>query len=108
MSPVSPESPRPSADLTAQANGRSGAQEPSAPPGPGEPRRPTADRGPGETERAGQAGQGGRVGQGGQAGETGRVTQPQVTATSTDFGPNAWLEDDVDQPQQAHPGSAAT
>jgi multifunctional 2-oxoglutarate metabolism enzyme len=82
MSAVSSQSPRTSADLTAQTNGRSGAQESSAPPGANTPRRPAAARAPAETQQAGQA-----------------------TATSTDFGPNEWLVDELYQRYQADPGS---
>jgi multifunctional 2-oxoglutarate metabolism enzyme len=74
----------------AQANGRSDANEPSAPGGADDPRRPGVARRPGETEQAGQAGQ---------------VTQPHVAATSTDFGANEWLVDELYQRYLADPGS---
>src|ERR1700736_4208374 len=94
MSAVSSESPRTSADLTAQANGSPGAQEPPpAPPGEGQPRRAGAARGPGETDQASQAGQ------------AGRAARPQATAASTNFGPNEWLVDELYQRYQADPGS---
>src|SRR5260370_36015153 len=87
MSAVSAESPRPSADLTAQANGKPGAHEPPpAPPGAGQPGRAGAARGQGETDQAGRAAP---------AGQAERAAPPQPAATSTDFGPNEWL---VDQP----------
>src|SRR5260221_11749189 len=88
MSAVSSESPRTSADLMAQANGRSGANEPSAPGGADDPRRPGVARGPGETDQAGQAG---------------RVAQPHAAATSTDFGANQWLVDELYQRYLADP-----
>src|SRR5260221_9180663 len=90
MSAVSSESPRTSADFRAEVNGRSGANEPSAPGGADDPRRPGVARGPGETEQAGQAG---------------RVTQPHAAATSTDFGANEWLVDELYQRYLADPGS---
>src|SRR5260221_5697761 len=74
----------------AQANGRSGANEPSAPGGADDPRRPGVARGPVETEQAGQAG---------------RVTQPHAAAASTDFGANEWLVDELYQRDPAHPRS---
>src|SRR5260370_18711487 len=92
MSAVSAESPRPSADLTAQANGKPGAHEPPpAPPGAGQPGRAGAARGQGETDQAGRAAP---------AGQAERAASPQPAATSTDFGPNEWL---VDEPYQRYP-----
>src|SRR5215472_8401460 len=86
ISGVSSESPRTSADLTAQANGRSDAQEPSAPSRPDGARRPGAA--PVRDE-----------------GQAGRVSQPQSAATGTDFGPNEWLVDELYQRYLADPGS---
>ncbi|HEV2244570.1 MAG TPA: hypothetical protein VGR98_26280, partial [Streptosporangiaceae bacterium] len=85
---MSSESPRASADLTAQADGRSGAQEPSAPTRPDGARQPGAA--PGRDEGEGQAG---------------RVSQPQTAAAGTDFGPNEWLVDELYQRYLADPGS---
>src|SRR5258707_10228077 len=90
MSAVSSESPRTSADLMAQANGRSGANEPSPPGGADDPRRPGVARGPGETEQAGPAR---------------RVTQPHPAPASTDLRAHQWLADELAPRSPAPPRS---
>src|SRR5260370_38453894 len=96
MSAVSAESPRPSADLTAQANGKPGAHEPPpAPPGAGQPGRAGAARGQGETDQAGRAAP---------AGQAERAAPPPPAATSPALAPHAGLADDRYHGDQATPG----
>ncbi len=91
MSAVSSESPRTSADLNEQADGRSAPTAPARPDGPARP--------------AGQDEQARPDGEDREPAAARRPVHQDSHFAGTDFGPNQWLVDELYQRYQADPGS---